>query len=109
MGKMYTLDQKLLTDTPEIRIGDKVYPVDNRKKTMDKVSKLNAAEVDAESEIFKIALGPKAAKEIDAMDLPFPAHIALLELTIAAITGEEPEAVAERFQEAAEVTGTKLV
>lgn len=30
MGKLYTLDGKLLTETPEIRIGEKVYPVDSR-------------------------------------------------------------------------------
>ena len=29
MGKLYTLDGKLLTETPEIRIGEKVYPVDS--------------------------------------------------------------------------------
>ena len=28
MGKLYTLDGKLLTETPELRIGEKVYPVD---------------------------------------------------------------------------------
>ena len=32
MGKLYTLDGKLLTETPEIRIGEKVYPVDSRQK-----------------------------------------------------------------------------
>lgn len=32
MGKLYTLDGKLLTETPEIRIGEKVYPVDNRTR-----------------------------------------------------------------------------
>ena len=37
MGKLYTLDGKLLTETPEIRIGEKVYPVDSRQKTVKKM------------------------------------------------------------------------
>lgn len=40
MGKMYTLDKKLLCSSPEIRIGEKVYPVDDRKNTVIKVTKL---------------------------------------------------------------------
>lgn len=38
MGKLYTLDQKLLTNTPEIRIGEKIYPIDDRTKTVMKVT-----------------------------------------------------------------------
>ena len=34
------------------------------------------------------------------MNLPFAAYQQLLEIIIAAMTGEEPEAVAARFQEA---------
>ena len=34
MGKLYTIDHKLLTETPEIRIGDKVYEVEDRQKTV---------------------------------------------------------------------------
>ena len=30
MAKMYTLDEKLLAGVPEIRIGEKVYKVDDR-------------------------------------------------------------------------------
>ena len=37
MGKLYTLDGKLLTETPELRIGEKVYPVDSRQKTVKKI------------------------------------------------------------------------
>jgi len=36
MGKLYTLDDKLLIGSPEIRIGDKVYPVDDRIKNRQK-------------------------------------------------------------------------
>ena len=33
MAKMYTLDEKLLVGVPEIRIGEKIYKVDDREKT----------------------------------------------------------------------------
>ena len=72
MGKLYTLDGKLLTETPEIRIGEKVYPVDSRQKTVKKILAL----ADDESvpmgeridEALKLALGDENAVEI----VPFP-------------------------------------
>lgn len=102
MGKLYTLDDKLLIGTPEIRIGDKVYPVDDRQKTVKKLMKLTAdkdAVAENMDEALKLAFGDKAG-EIDRMNLPFPAYQRLFELVIAAMTGEEPEEVAARFQDA---------
>lgn len=32
MGKLYTLDGKLLTETPEIRVGEKIYPWTTAKR-----------------------------------------------------------------------------
>lgn len=100
MGKLYTLDEKLLIGSPEIRIRDKVYPVDDRQKTVKKLMKLTADKDTLEEnmdETFKLAFGEHAA-EIDEMNLPFPAQTQLLELVVAAMTGEEPEEVAARFQ-----------
>lgn len=102
MGKLYTLDQKLLTNTPEIRIGEKIYPIDDRMKTVMKATKLDTANVENVSKILELALGQKAAKEVEEMNLPFAAYQQLLEIIIAAMTGEEPEAVSARFQEAKE-------
>lgn len=103
--KLYTLDEKLLTERPEIRIGGKVYPVDDRQKTVEKVVNLAPENRDEKSvnksmsETFKLAFGDAAAKEIDEMNLPFVAYQQLFQLVMAALTGETPEAVAERFQE----------
>lgn len=102
MGKLYTLDDKLLIGTPEIRIGDKVYPVDDRQKTVKKLMKLTSdkdAIVENMDEALKLAFGDKAG-EIDRMNLPFQAYQRLFELVIAAMTGEDPEAVDARFQSA---------
>lgn len=110
MGKLYTLDDKLLIGSPEIRIGDKVYPVDDRQKTVKKLMKLTSDKeklADNMDEALNLAFG-KGAKEIDNMNLPFPAYQRLFELVIAAMTGEEPEEVSARFQESKEQTGKQL-
>ncbi len=105
MAKLYTLDEKLLADTPEIRVGDKMYPVDNRQKTVKKLMGINAKETNGQQvseqmdEVLKLALGPKAFGEIDRMDLPFPAYQKLFELVMAAMTGEDAEEMEERFQQ----------
>lgn len=102
MGKLYTLDQKLLTNTPEIRIGEKIYPIDDRTKTVVKVTKIDSRDPENILKILELAFGKTAAKEINDMNLPFAAYLKLLEIVIAAMTGEEPEAVSARFQDAKE-------
>ncbi|MBS6475386.1 MAG: hypothetical protein KH354_05320 [Clostridiales bacterium] len=95
MAKIYTLDGKLLTERPEIRIGDKIYAVDDRTSTVKKLSKLDTEDTQA---IYELALGKEAAKEVAAMDLPFAADIQLCKLVVAAMTGEDPAEVEERFR-----------
>ncbi|MGX8702074.1 hypothetical protein [Caproiciproducens sp.] len=107
MGKLYTLDEKLLIGTPEIRIGDKVYPIDDRQKTVKKLMNMtadNKLDSDNMDEVMKLAFGEKSSKEIDGMNLPFPAYRQLFELVTAAMTGEDPEEVAARFQESKKKT-----
>lgn len=106
MAKMYTLDSKLLCGSPEIRIGDKVFPIDDRQKTVKKVLKLfnkqnknndietteaaETDELDNIDEILKLAFG-KSFKEIDALNLSFAAYQELVEIVIAAMTGEDED------------------
>lgn len=102
MSKMYTLDNKLLVGTPEIRIGEKIYPVDDRVKTVKKIMKMykehENMDVDDIDKIFDLAFGVKNAKEINAMDLSFAAYQELATLVMSAMTGEEPKDKEERFQ-----------
>lgn len=105
MGKLYTLDKKLLTETPEIRIGEKVYAVDNRQKTVEKLQKAVQANSSGDAnegvkDALKLALGPSAAAEIDAMNMPYPAYQKLFTLVLAAVTDEDPEAIEARFRDA---------
>lgn len=107
MGKLYTLDHKLLTDTPEIRIGEKIYAVDNRQKTVKRIQEATKAINDDNpyegmDKVLEMALGIKAAQEIDEMNMPYPAYQRLFELIMAAVTGEKPDTVSERFQNEAE-------
>lgn len=105
MGKLYTLDSKLLIGTPEIRIGEKVYPVDDRQKTVKKLIKLTEDKdktIENMDEAMKLAFGEKGFKEIDGMNLSYPAYQKLFELVMAAITGEDPDEIEARFQESKE-------
>ena len=105
MAKMYTLDKKLLTEKPEIRIGDKCYPVDDRTSTVKKLMKdLRAVDenstemLDSDEMIIKAAFN-KNAKEILNMGLSYQAQTALAKMAMAAMTGEDDDSDSDRFQE----------
>lgn len=107
MAKLYTLDGKLLVGTPEVRIGDICYPVDNRadnvKKLMKELNKVHS-EVNEEKVlntdelIIKAAFSNKAA-EILKMELSYEAQQQLAKIAMSAMTGEELEDEEPRFQE----------
>lgn len=114
MAKMYTLDKKLLTECPEIRIGDKCYPVDNRASTVKKLMKTldntdeksdNISDIIDTDELIIRAAFDKNAKEILNMNLPYTAQQTLSKMALAAMTGEEYEADEDaRFRETDEKT-----
>ncbi len=94
MAKIYTLDKKLLVGTPEVRIGDKVFPVDDRKRTVSKIleaSQNNELTDDQKiKEAFSLAFGKKAA-EVNKMveDMPWAAYQELFSIVLAAVTGQD--------------------
>lgn len=102
MARMYTFDKKLLCGSPEIRIGEKVYPIDDRKNTVQKVLALfedkSGGDMEKSDEALKIAFGDNYS-EIEALDLSFKAYQNLVEMIIAAMTGEEPEDFEKRREE----------
>ena len=109
MGKLYTLDKKLLTETPEVRVGETIYAVDNRQKTVLKIQKVSEEMTGTDvtpdmadaamQEIMRLAVGPKAAKEIDDMNMPYPAYQKLFALLMAAVTGEDADVFDARFRQ----------
>lgn len=83
---------------PQLKIGDKLYTVDNRQSTFDKIQKIQAEEL-SESEktnkIYELSLGEEAAKEIQKLDLPVENAIYLSFCIMGAITGEDPKKLQE--------------
>lgn len=93
MGRLYTFDKKLLCGAPELRLGDKVYSIDDRKNTVRKALELfrkneKDNSFDTYDEILKLAFGGSFA-EINKMDLSFAAYQELVITAIAAMTGQD--------------------
>ena len=87
---------------PQIKIGDKLYLVDDRKSTYDKITELSQDETNEKKDekILELALGKEACKEILTDDITFKGFQNLSWYVMAAITGEDVEtlkkAAAER-------------
>lgn len=105
MGKMYALDKKLLIGSPEIQIGDKVFQVDDRNKTVRKVIKLSEQLEDKDNgkeneetpekfevidQILELAFGSKYKDLVD-LELPFRAYLDLIDIVLDAMTHGDPE------------------
>ena len=103
MAKIYTTDGKLLCETPQIEIGGKLFAVDNRKSTYDKIQEAIEKSDGSKSEeriILEYALGKAQMKEIDAMDLSVKGFMTLLTYVHAAIFDISFEEAEARFQKA---------
>lgn len=95
-------ENKILTgdNHPALKIGEKVYIVDDRKKTLDKInniqSDLTISQSERENKIFELALGVNEAREILDMDLTVEGYINLTYYILAAITGKSYEEIKEQ-------------
>ena len=90
-------------ELPQIKIGSRVYEVDNRKSIYDQIQQLTnqegLSETEREFKIYELALGTQAAQEIQAMDLPFDKAIYLSFCVMGAITGEDPKELQKAAKE----------
>ena len=86
---------------PQLKIGDKLYTVDDRKTTYDKIQEIYADEAaeNKDDKMLELALGKEACKEI-LPDIKFTEYQNLTFYVMSAITGEDYEtlkkAAAER-------------
>lgn len=106
---MRTIDTGITKDIlngdnrPQLKIADKLYTVDNRQSTWDKIQDVtNNQELDnneKNNKIFELSLGVEAAKEIKDMDLPVENYIYLTFCIMAAITGEDPKELQKSSKE----------
>ena len=84
---------------PQLKIADKLYTVDNRQKTFDKITKVQKnTELDDNertNKIYELALGKDAAKEILKMNLPVESSVYLSYCIMGAIVGDDPKKLQE--------------
>lgn len=98
---MRIIDTKILSgdNHPQLKVKDKLYTVDDRKSTFDKVqeaqSNANLTDKERELAILELTLGKKEAKEIMDMDLTVQEYQYFTYCIMAAITGVEPEELME--------------
>ena len=99
MKRILNIEDKILTEKPEIHIGDKVYIVDDRKRTVDEMMKVVDKE-NGEKKAVELTLGKEAAKEIEAMDLSMTGYNNLIIAIMAAVMDLSFEEAEERFRKA---------
>lgn len=80
---------------PEIRILDRLYVVDDRQSTWDKIQAIQSDEKlspkEIEDKVYELALGKEALEQIKALDLPVTTYTYFSYCVMAAITGEDPK------------------
>ena len=94
---MRILDTKILPkekrEKPKIKVLDKLYDVDNTKKTYDKLYELETdtekSVIEKQSVLLELLLGKKALKEILDLDLSNDEYKYLVNVVVAAATGQE--------------------
>ena len=83
------------SERPQLKIANKLYTVDDRQSTFDKIEELQTdkdlSEKQRTEKIYEYALGKEAAKEIAAMDLSVENKGYLMYCIMGAITGESPD------------------
>jgi len=98
---LYGIDNAALAEKPEIRLGDRIYKVDNRMSIFANITRELRERGEDESElsvILRNALGQAAYDEIAAQDLPFPIMRRLVVLAMAAVQGIGEDEAERRFQ-----------
>ena len=87
----------------QLKIADKLYTVDNRQSTWNKIQEItNSQELDnneKNDKIFELALGVEEAKEIKDMDLPVENYTYLTFCVMGAISGEDPKELQKMAKE----------
>jgi len=98
---MYEVDRVLLDVKPEIRVGDRVFAVDDRMSTFIKMNRVLA---EAETQVVEFdvvishGLSDEALMEIKAMELSFAATHRVAMLVMAAMQGISEDEARRRFQ-----------
>jgi len=87
---------------PQLKIGDKLYTVDNRQSTFDKIQEIQNDESltnkEKQEKTYELALGKNEAKEINELDLSVESNVYLSFCVMGAVTGQDPDKLMEAAQ-----------
>lgn len=100
MAKTIDITSRLTNERPILKIGDKEYPIDNRKNTVFQIqAKMDEGGKGTEyiDEVLELALGKEAAKEINESDITFDAYQIIFIAALSGALGEDFEVVEARF------------
>ena len=96
---MYIINNDKLTKQPEVRLGDKVYAVNNRLSTFQRMSaRLKEGGEPEYAIVLSEALGQAAFEELIKADLPLNIISELVTMTLAAMQGISTEEAQARFR-----------
>jgi len=101
MGRIIDISSRLDTSKPILKVGDKEYPVNNTLETMVKMEELmtdmgNIAQCE---KAIEIALGAKAAKELNVIKRSFNDFKIIIAAIMALIQDtEDIDKILNRFQ-----------
>ena len=101
---MYLIEEARLNGRPELRIGDRIFSVNNRLSAFRKINSLLKSDADSglgELEIvIGCALGQEACDEIFEMDLPYAVMEEIVVTILAAMQDLSVEDARRRFRNA---------
>ncbi len=104
MATVLDITGKLKNEEKSIKLGDRVFPVDDTKNTMMEVMALfeqsHSNDIAAIDEVIKKLLGEKAGAEIDKMNLRFEDYKVIFIALMACVSNETYEEAESRFQKA---------
>ncbi|MCL2398008.1 MAG: hypothetical protein FWC93_08090 [Defluviitaleaceae bacterium] len=96
---MYVIDSEKLGKRPEVRIGDRVYEIDNRLSAYERINeRVKAGDGDEFEIIIGEALGGENYAEIVRMDLPYGVMQDVVIIILAAIQDLTVEEARSRFR-----------
>ena len=97
---VYTIDNEKLIKRPEIRVGDRVYEIDNRLSAFERINeRIKAADGSEIEIILGEALGGEYFEEIRGMDLPYGVMQDIVVIILAAIQDLTVEEARARFRQ----------
>lgn len=96
--KIYTTENNVLTDAPEIQIGDKLYAVDNSYETFEQLQKQLSENPNDFNSIYYLVFGEEKGQEIVDMKLSVTGTKNLITYVMAAILDISFEEAQDSFR-----------